>query len=235
MGLTVPKPKPSVLLTRPQAQSEQFAQALKEHGFAGNIVIAPLLKISPVAPAPNLDGFDGVIFTSRNAVDFVDPKDIPAWCVGDKTASKARAQGWEAKSADGSADELINAVLAARTAGKLIHLRGKHSRSEVAHRLNRAGIETKEHILYDQVERRLSTEAHALLAGVSPVIAPLFSPRTARVFASQGPFKAPIIPLAMSGAVAKELQNSVSERVVVAAKPTAKSMLESMLSLIDAA
>lgn len=235
MGLPVPKPKPIILLTRPLPQSEQFAEELRNNGFAGDLVISPLLDITGTAADIDLTGYGGVVFSSRNAIDFAPAGNMPAFCVGDKTAEKARSAGWEAVSANGDADDLVKTVIRANTAGKLLHLRGEHSRGDIAKRLSQAGIETDERVVYQQNERPLSEQAIGALSGKNPVILPLFSPRTARLFTKLGPFQAPLHAVAMSEAVAQEMQNLDLRQLVVAAKPTAASMLSGSLSLIDAA
>lgn len=235
MGLPVPKPKPTLLLTRPLAQSEQFAQMLRGRGYDGAIVISPLLQIEGTGVQPNLDDVEGVIFTSRNAIDFVAAAKKPAWCVGEKTAEAAGAAGWDAISADGDADALVAAILAANLSGKLAHVRGEHSRGDVAHRLIQAGTETVECVVYRQSPLDLTAEAYAALSGETPVIVPLFSPRSAGLFANKGKFNAPLYVVVMSEAVAQSLDKVGEERVIVTRRPTAASMLESILSLIDAA
>lgn len=235
MGLTVPKPKPTVLLTRPLAQSKQFEQSLRDGGFDGPIVISPLIEISAAPVDCDLSEFDGVIFTSRNAVDFAPVSSIHAWCVGDKTAEKARRFGWDATSADGDADALVATIARSKPEGKLVHLRGEHSRGDVATRLNQAGIKTYERVVYRQTEMPLSAEAQALLSGERPVIVPLFSPRSAVLLRKQSRFSTGVSSVVMSVAVANEIQNVGIGTIILAPKTTASAMLESTLSLIDAA
>lgn len=236
MGLPVTKPMPTVLLTRPLAQSKRFAQRLREAGFEGDILISPLLEIEPLSPKLDLAGVQGIIFTSQSAVASVEAHQMPAWCVGEKTADAANRAGWLAKSAGGDADALVSAMCAnPDMSGRWVHLRGEHSRGNVSARLNRAGIETTELVVYRQKAKEISPEANVALNGEVTVIVPLFSPRTACFFAEKGPFKAPVHVVAMSEAVRQSLNNLAFERLEIAYAPTAASMLESILSLIDAA
>lgn len=235
MGLPVPKPLPTILLTRPQAQSEQFAVALRDRELRNVIVISPSLEILPTGNGKNLDSFEEAIFTSRNALDFVPAAQKRAWCVGDKTAEKARTLGWDAVSAGGNVDDLAAAIVAADPAAPLMHFHGEHSRGDLSKRLNQGGIETHSCVVYTQNLLLLSEEAMSLLSGTQPVIVPLFSPRSAGNFAKQGPYSAPLLGVAMSQAVFQEMQNFDAEQVVVASKPTADAMLDSIESLIDAA
>ena len=60
----------TLLLTRPRAQSQAFAEVLAAR-LPGRFrpVISPLLEIVPL-PAPlDLDGLQGLIFTSANGVE----------------------------------------------------------------------------------------------------------------------------------------------------------------------
>jgi len=235
MGLPLPKPIPSLLLTRPQAQSEQFANDLRNAGFAGEIVISPLMEIQGTGAAVDADSYDVAVFTSRNAVDFVQPAPKPAWCVGDKTAEKARAAGWSARSAGGDVEDLMAAIQAADPEGDLIHFRGEHSRGSVVQRLKAADYSVQDCIVYRQVSCSLTPRALALLPGETPVIVPLFSPRSAGLFVAEAPKGALIWGVAMSEAVAKEMKRISCERLHIAQAPTAAAMMKGILSLIDAA
>ncbi|MFY0595139.1 MAG: uroporphyrinogen-III synthase [Cognatishimia sp.] len=235
MGLPLPKPIPSLLLTRPQAQSEQFANDLREAGFEGEIVISPLMEIQGVGSEVDPDSYDVAIFTSRNAVDFVQPAQKLAWCVGNKTAEKARASGWMTRSSGGDVEDLLAAIQAAVPAGRAMHFRGEHSRGAVIERLKAAGFIAQERIVYRQVSRCLSPSALALLSGETPVIVPLFSPRSASFFAEEVPKGALIWGVAMSEAVAKEMESISCDRLHIAQAPTAADMMRGILSLIDAA
>lgn len=235
MGLPVPKPLPTILLTRPQGQSDEFAAALRDCGLRNVILTSPLLAISATGNGENLGSFSEAIFTSRNALDFVPAKPKRAWCVGDKTAEKARAKGWDALSVGGNVDDLVKALLEAKPKGPLVHFRGMHSRGALANQLNQAGIEMKSCVVYQQDLLPLSQEAAMVLSGSEPVIVPLFSPRSAGNFAQQGPYQAPLLGVAMSQAVLQEMHNFNAEQVMVAPKPTAAAMVECIVSLIDAA
>lgn len=235
MGLPVPKPTASILLTRPEAQSRSFAQQLQAHGFTGDIQISPLFAIKPTGAAISLNATDQVIFTSRNAIEFVPVSDAAAWCVGEKTAEQAKRAGWSAISANGDVDALAAKIVAANPTCRLVHVRGRHSRGDLVARLNAAGLTAIDVVVYDQVAQSLGDAALAVLNQTDPVIVPLFSPRTARLFADQGPFRAPIHCVAMSDAVAQEVRDLPVQTLRIAAEPTAKSIRKGVLSLVDAA
>ena len=85
----------TLLLTRPRAQSEAFAEVLAaELPGRFRAVVSPILEIVPVAAALDLDGLQGLIFTSANGVEQfaarTPERSLTAWCVGEMTAAAAR-------------------------------------------------------------------------------------------------------------------------------------------------
>lgn len=227
-----------VILTRPAAQGDRFAADLRTRfGDAIQVILSPL--IAPVFPAVTLpDGdFRAVILTSETgaqAAARLPGVPRPAWCVGDRTAAAARALGFDAQSAAGDAEALVAAIVAAGGSGPLIHLRGRDSRGEVAARLTAAGLPTAEVIVYAQEAQPLTDAAHAVLNGLDPVIVPLFSPRTAHLFAATQP-TAPLFIAALSAAVAAGLGELPCQKVIVAEKPEAAALLQALVPLMDAA
>ena len=111
----------TLLLTRPRAQSEAFAEALAER-LPGRFrpVISPLLEIVPL-PAPlDLADVQGLIFTSANGVEQfaarTPDRSLPAWCVGDDDRRRGAARaGFAARSADGDVADLAALIAEART------------------------------------------------------------------------------------------------------------------------
>lgn len=227
-----------VILTRPAAQGDRFAADLRARfGDAVDVILSPL--IAPVFPAVTLpDGdFRAVILTSETGAQAA--ARLPgvmraAWCVGDRTAEAARSLGFDARSAAGDADALVAAVLASGEPGPLIHLRGRDSRGEVASRLTAAGLPTAERVVYAQEAQPLTDAARAVLQSDAPVIVPLFSPRTAQLFAATHP-KAPLYIAALSPAVAAGLGDLACQRMTFADHPDAKAMLQALVPLIAAA
>jgi uroporphyrinogen-III synthase len=227
-----------VILTRPAAQGDRFAADLRARfGDAVQVILSPL--IAPVFPSVTVpDGdFRAVVLTSETGAQAAARlPGVPrrAWCVGDRTAAAAQALGFEAQSAAGDADALVGAIVAAGEAGRLIHLRGRDSRGEVAARLTAAGLPTAEVIVYAQAAQPLTDAARAVLQADAPVIVPLFSPRSAQLFAATQP-KAPLFIAALSPAVAAGLGDLRCKMVAVADHPDAKALLQALVPLIAAA
>lgn len=237
-------PRATVLLTRPEAASRAFAAALRGAGVTVPILIAPLLAIRPRAAGPGpLDGLEGVIFTSANAVgafSVATKARPPAWCVGTATTRAARAAGFSAHDAGGDAEALLRTIRDHGACGPFLHARGAHARGDIARRLTALGRETREAVLYDQVALSPGPEAQALLSGEEPVVVPLFSPRTAVLFADAAAVaRAPLHLAAMSEAVARALQDAPAPRSVrsttVADAPDASAMCTATRAALAAA
>lgn len=223
---------PILLLTRPKGQSDSFAQACREAGFKGDIVISPILEIvgRPLAarPAPGTT----LIFTSANGVHHgavqADLRGFHAFAVGDTTAQAAQAAGMICISAGGDVEALLAALQGHD--GPLLHLRGAHAAGDLVRRLRAKGRVADEAVVYDQRPCALSPPALARLGGTHPVIVPLFSPRSAQLMrtAALGA-TAPLHPIAISTAAASAWGQSDS--ITLAASPDAAAMLRAICTV----
>lgn len=199
-------PNATLLMTRPRPEAESFVAELANAGMTPEVCFSPLLSIAPTGNPVTLCNHDAVIFTSQHAVAFVpNGQGQPAFCVGDTTAVHAKAMGFEAISANGAADQLIKLISTTQIGKNLLHIRGAHTRGQVAQRLTALGFQCSEVIVYDQCESALTSEARALLSGGNPVILPLFSPRTAEILGKQVHLQKNHHVIAMSENVARGL------------------------------
>lgn len=215
---------PTILLTRPAAQAARFAESLRAEGI-DRIVIAPLQAIEPVGDPPHLPHGAHVIFTSANAVAFAPPgAGRKAICVGARTAEAATARGYVAEVAGGTADALVAHLISAAPTAPLIHLHGRHVRGDIAARLSAAGMSATAAVIYDQIALPPSAAFHAACAQPR-VIVPLFSPRSAQLFAHACPRPGPgATAIALSENVNAALPEAWQDRTVVTAAPTAAAM-----------
>lgn len=225
--------RPIILLTRPEKASRRFAAQLREALGSVEVVISPLLQISPLVQSVDLSGVVALVFTSAHAVPFGAPG-MRCYCVGDATARAAKAAGMQAISAGSDATGLSRRILADGETGPLLHIRGAHSRGQVAQTLTDAGCQTREIVAYDQVARPLSDTAKALLGGESPVIVPVFSPRTAEIFSESANAGPNAWCAALSDAVAEKIENIPSERIRICSVPNAAAMSETVQGLMAA-
>jgi len=195
-----------VLITRPKAQAEGFAAAL-ETGYGGPVrcVISPLIEIVPLAVDGTFDDVEHVIFTSVNGVNEARrigiPLNIPAWCVGAKTASLASKVGFNVRVAGGDSQSLVSLIAAQKPKGRMVHIRGRHVAGTVIESLDATGISCEAVVAYDQVAVAPTQAAIDLLKGCNPVIVPLFSPRSGTLFCKIAGNKAPLHVVSISDAI----------------------------------
>lgn len=139
----------TVLLTRPRADSERIARALPDVATA----IWPLTEIVPVATDLAMpEEAQAVVFTSANAVDSYAAlggrRDLPAICVGARTASSARAVGFtDVATGPGTAAGLVD-LIAGRSLRRVFYPRGREVSTDLAGALAARGIETAETVVY---------------------------------------------------------------------------------------
>lgn len=235
------KPVP-LLLTRPEAQGEDFANELRARfGPTLQIIKTPLLAPRFFAPPLPVGRYAALILTSQTGVEgYVRlgaatnalPKDV--FCVGERTAKAARDAHLYPRAVADDAASLIRQITELRPAGPLLHLRGREARGNIRFLLDTAGIETVETVIYAQEQQALSAAAEAVLRKQNPVLVPLFSPRTAAIFVGEMARMGGISPLflaAMSGEVALEAA-TISTQIKTAAKPNAASMIDALVLLL---
>lgn len=229
--------RPPLLLTRPKAASQRFAREFRARfGADWPVLIAPLIEIAALrAPVPQADA---VIFTSENAVaPFVAasaPAGRRAYCVGGRTAKVATAAGFDVIAGPGDAVRLLPLIVKHHTGGRLVHARGRHIAAPLAEQLNSAGIETFEAVVYEQRDQVLLPEAAALLREDGPVLVPLFSPRSAALFADCArDATANLLIAPISAAAAAPCTGLTRASIEIAAQPEAASVLDAMARLLQ--
>ena len=201
-----------VILTRPAEQGARFASLLTDTvGDAIRLIHSPVLAPRFLSPDMPMRPFSALIFTSQTAVNAVvrmTMPDVPlprrAFCVGNQTCMAARMAGFDAVSGQGDARHLVDHILTSGVLGPLLHLRGQHTRGNVSVALNSAGIETHDAIIYTQDALPLNADARAALLAATPVVLPIFSPRTAEVLMGALallPVTAPLFTVSLSQAV----------------------------------
>lgn len=205
---------PRLLLTRAKPQAEHFALQVQAKTSLAP-VISPMQEMRDLEVTLDLTGLSALAFSSINGVDAfarMSSTRLPAYCVGEATAARARAHGFEAIAAAGTAESMLDIL--PKTG--VLHLHGKH--------VTRAlGVQNL--AIYDQVALPLGAKAQAMVArGEIDAIA-VFSPRSARLLADalrDTPLGNTVF-YALSAAVAAALPASQSTRICQA--PSAEAML----------
>ena len=203
------------------------------------VIHSPLIEIKPLEVQIDMGGIQGLIFTSANSVGTaasmgVD-RNLPAYCVGPATTGTAKGAGWQAQMVGTTAEELVATLLRLRPHSPMLHLRGEHSRGNIAERLTESGLTVFEQAVYQQNLLPLTDEAAEAACGDTPVLAPLFSPRTARQFADIWIGTAPLWLAAISEATAEPLKTLGYDRLKVAKEPTPKKMRKAVKKLVKLA
>ena len=228
---------PVILLTRPAAQSARFAQALTARFPDVTVVTSPLLAPRFLSPQlPDRD-WTALIFTSQTAVEAArriaaDGTRLPtrAFCVGRQTAIAAASAGFDPLSADAGSAALLALITSQSLPGPMLHLHGREVRGDIAQRLENAGIQASSVIAYVQDQQLLSSEAATLLEQPFPVLAPVFSPRSATALAQECTrigARAALTVIAISPAAASAFGPG---DIAVAAHPDAPSMIAAIAS-----
>jgi uroporphyrinogen-III synthase len=233
--------RPTLLLTRPAAQSVRFAESFRNRfGADWPVVTSPMTSPKMYTEQPDLGGISALVFTSETGVlaftRLSSDRSLPCWCVGTRTAAAARQAGFaDVRHGTGNADELAKILIAARQSGPVLHLRGLHAAADLKKGLESAGIETREAIIYEQQSCPITNDARQLLGQFYPVLLPLFSPRAAALATAQMQARcAPLLVAALSSAVAEATSALQPDYLATAMRPDAQGMLDALDMLISA-
>ena len=223
---------PLILLTRPRAQGARFGALCKaEFGTRAEVMQAPMQEIVWTRPSPALPKDAALIFTSENGVRAAlragagKGANRRAYCIGTRTAEVARKAGFDAVSADGTMEDLAALILQLPPGGPLVHLHGAFVRGDLAGQLAAAGLPATGHVVYEQRALPLEPEARAALASPRRVIAPLFSPRSARLLADAAPEMDNTALPCISKATQDCLPEALRHRATISDEPTGAAML----------
>ena len=149
-----------ILLTRPLEDSSEMI--LKFQSLGHQVSNLPLLSIYKVNYAQtNFSDFKGIIFTSANAVKFLDSKNIDknllCFCVGSATEKKARSVGFQSVfAADGNVENLKELVFQNfdQKDGKLIYVSGETISVDLDRQLINEGYNVERIVNYRTVHNQ---------------------------------------------------------------------------------
>jgi len=148
-----------ILFTRPLEDCHEMI--LKFQSLGHEISHLPLVNIEGLKyEVPNYSEFKGIIFTSSNAIKFLDIKSIDkklkCFCVGDATEKKARNAGFQnVFAAEGNVNNLKELILQnfKPSEGKLIYISGEIISSDLDKELISSGY---------TIERLINYRANAI-------------------------------------------------------------------------
>lgn len=231
---------PLIVLTRPLAQSRRFAKALRAAlNGRSEIIVSPLTRLVFLDVPEFPQDVGGLIFTSETGVKAYTRKtrrrDLPAWVVGPRTASAARAAGLTVQVGPGDAAGLAQDIAASGGPERLLYVRGRDVAYPMEQTLVSAGITIMNWVAYEQRAVPPTGRAAVAMSGRLPVILPLFSVLGAqRATGAFADHTAPILIAAMSKAVAAASADLPTVRRLIAARPDEQGMLEAIRILADA-
>ena len=143
-----------ILLTRPLEDCSEMI--IKFRSLGHQVSHLPLLSVDKVDYEKiNFSDFKGIIFTSANAVKFLDLKSIDknllCFCVGSATEKKARSVGFQnVIAAEGNVENLKELVLQNfdQKNGKLIYVSGETISVDLDQQLIKEGYDIKKIVNY---------------------------------------------------------------------------------------
>ena len=143
-----------ILLTRPLEDIQELILKFQELGHV--VSHMPVIKIEKVNyKSINFSEFSGIIFTSSNAIKYLDTRIIDknkiCFCVGSATEKKARSVGFQnAISADGNVNNLKELILQNfnPSSGKLLYVSGEVTTNDLDQDLISNGYDVKRIINY---------------------------------------------------------------------------------------
>jgi len=224
-----------LLITRPASEGARTATALQSRGH--ETLLAPLLRIEPLAADFGPGPWDSVIMTSANAARALSDHPrrdellpLKLFAVGRSTAQAARACGFtDIASADGDVSDLLALLGRSAGVGRLLYLAGADRTVNLGAAL--AGTQIDTVVIYRAVaETRLPGEVEAAFAAAQIDGVLHFSPRTAAAFVTAAAALAPaalaLPQFCLSAAVAKPLQAAGARDLRIAARPDEAALLE---------
>ena len=146
-----------ILLTRPLEDCSEMI--IKFQSLGHKVSHLPLLSIKRILHEEiDLSKFKGIIFTSSNAVRFLNlnglDKNIKCFCVGNATEQEARDHGFSNTiAAEGNVLNLKELILQNfdKTEGKLIYVSGENISVDLDNQLQSEGYEVERLINYETV------------------------------------------------------------------------------------
>ena len=221
---------PILILTRPERSARRFLNDL-DLGPNVRVILSPLFRIEAAAvPIARLDGYD-LIVTSENALnalaDYSLTKDATIYCVGPRTAERAKAFSGNVVTGPGDAEALAGLIAQHASRRPLLYLRGAEISFDLAAHLSSAGVPVEEVVAYHQRPLSLTDEAKEALVTRTRTVMPLFSARSAVIAQTDASGWNNTCLVAISSKVAALIDPSLGS-VVVSPRPDGIGMRQAV-------
>jgi uroporphyrinogen-III synthase len=227
-----------LLVTRPEPDNERTAAALRARGH--DVMLAPLLRVEPVAADFGAGPWAAVLITSANGARAAaaHPRhgalmSLPVLAVGRSSAAAARQTGFsDVTSADGDGGDLAR-LAAARFAGEarpLLYLAGEERARDLGAELAAHGLKTATAVIYRTVKAAAFPDPvrAALEAGTIDGVLH-FSRRSAESYlgCAREMFGPALMPVhyCLSARAAEPLEAAGATRIRIAGRPDEAGML----------
>ena len=178
----------NIIFTRPLIDAEDIMMTFFSSGH--KVIHMPTLSIASANMKPiNVNDYDGLIFTSANAVRFLklknNEKNIKCFCVGNLTERTLRLKGFNnTVAASGTVNALKNIIInSENTIKSLIYLCGDVISHELDKDLKQEGFKVSKIINYTSTKLTdLNKESMDLIKKYPPNITFIYSRRSAESF-----------------------------------------------------
>ena len=226
-----------ILITRSFDQSRRFSERLvKKFDNKLDISISPIIKIKPLYFNVELNSFDGIIFTSENAIKVCKKIDISSdkkiFCVGRQTKKMAEKNGLKVSNTGKDTASLIKLLLTIKIKTRLLYLCGKNISVDLSKAFSSSDtVSVCTKAIYDQTPLKLTLNAINILSQKKPVLVPIFSERSGHILSRQFTKKmtSPRIALCFSKQIANSLVNYEYDKVLISPYPD----IENLIALIE--
>jgi uroporphyrinogen-III synthase len=229
-----------ILLTRPAADAERTAAALRTRGH--DVILAPLLHIEILSDFLGAGPWSAILVTSANAVRAIarhprrdELRGVPVFTVGKHSAQDMRKAGFTGViSADGNVTDLANLVAARmKPRAPLLYLAGEERSGDLTGMLRARNFTVHTALAYRAVvaENLPRHAADALAAGIDGVLH--FSRRSADAYVNAarnaGLLEDALTKPAhfcLSARVAEPLAQAGAANVRIAVRPEEAALIE---------
>tara|TARA_Y100000746_G_C15429249_1_gene417846 strand:- start:440 stop:1132 length:693 start_codon:yes stop_codon:yes gene_type:complete len=229
----------NILITRPIVQSRRFySYLIRNFGNRVNIIISPVIKIKPFVVDIGLNQFDGIIFTSENAVKAFEKLDINTkkgiFCVGRQTAKYAEFIGLSVSHTERDTTDLIAFLLKNKIQLRLLYLCGNNISVDLTKALSTSLTSVYSKVIYEQVPMKLTREAIELLSQKNPVLVPIFSERSGCFLSKQFTKKmtSPRIAVCLSSQIANNIAKNEYDKILTSQNPDMESLIALLKEII---